>query len=94
VDELKAAPLQPIDARDGGEIVDPKWESRYGHAVAMTRYAVMAKPDPSTPPAPTPEELIRDYTPEPPDVLRLDALRKHLEQVESPTRRRSNVIYE
>lgn len=52
VDELRAAPLQPLDQRDGGEIVDPKWESRHGHAVAMARYAVMSKPDASVEPAP------------------------------------------
>ena len=50
VDELRAAPLQPIDARDGGEIVDPKWEGKSGHAVAMARYAVMSKPDASDEP--------------------------------------------
>jgi hypothetical protein len=44
VDQLRSAPLQPIDKRDGGEIIDPKWESRYGHAVAMCRYAVMTRP--------------------------------------------------
>lgn len=51
VEELRAAPLQPIDKADGGEKVDPAWESRHGHAVAMARYAVMAKPEPSVAPA-------------------------------------------
>lgn len=52
VDELRAAPLQPLDQRDGGEIVDPKWEGKHGHAVAMARYAVMSKPDASEEPPP------------------------------------------
>jgi hypothetical protein len=47
VDELNAAPLQPMDKRDGGEIVDPEWESRHGHAAAMMRYAAMTRPRPS-----------------------------------------------
>jgi hypothetical protein len=58
VEELRAAPLQPIEKRDGGEIIDPAWESRHGHAVAMSRYAAMTLPEPSTePPA---EELTDD----------------------------------
>lgn len=52
VDELRAAPLQPLDQRDGGEIVDPKWEGKHGHAVAMARYATMSKPDASEEPTP------------------------------------------
>jgi hypothetical protein len=56
VDELRAAPLQPLDQRDGGEIVDPKWEGKHGHAVAMARYAVMSKPEPSDEPAPIIED--------------------------------------
>jgi hypothetical protein len=52
VEELKSAPLQPIDKRDGGEIVDPTWESQHGHACAMARYAVMTRPSPSTEPDP------------------------------------------
>lgn len=55
VEELRSAPLQPIDRRLGGEIIDPEWESRHGHAVAMCRYAVMTRPDPSPAPAPVPE---------------------------------------
>ena len=47
VEELRAAPLQPIDKRDGGEMVDPKWESRVGHCVAMCRYSLMTRPAPS-----------------------------------------------
>jgi hypothetical protein len=52
VEQLQSAPLQPIDKRDGGELIDPTWESRYGHQTAMARYAVMAKPAPSERPAP------------------------------------------
>lgn len=86
VEELRAAPLQPLDQRDGGEIVDPKWESRHGHAVAMSRYAAMAKPEPSEPAARTPEELVREYAPLPADELRRDVLRRHIESVERPRR--------
>ena len=93
VEELAAAPLQPLDQRDGGEIVDPKWESRHGHAVAMTRYAVMAKPDASVRAAKRPEELVREYEPAPAEELRRDALRKHLENLERPAPRRA-VIYD
>jgi hypothetical protein len=34
----------------------PDWESKHGHAVAMSRYAVMSKPDTSKAPAPEEEE--------------------------------------
>lgn len=50
VEELQNAPLQPQDKADGLEKVDPTWESRYGHASAMCRYAVMTRPDPSVEP--------------------------------------------
>lgn len=51
VSELRSAPLQPLDKRDGGEIVDPEWESRSGHSAAQARYAVMSRPSASeTPP--------------------------------------------
>lgn len=50
VEQLRNAPLQPVDKRDGGEIIDPVWESRHGHWTAASRYAVMAKPQPSKQP--------------------------------------------
>jgi hypothetical protein len=50
LEELEGAPLQPLEKIDGGEKVDPEWESRHGHAVAMTRYAVMTRPGPSVEP--------------------------------------------
>lgn len=56
VEELRGAPLQPIDKPDAGEKVDPVWESQYGHACAMARYAVMAKPAPSVEPPPEIED--------------------------------------
>ena len=56
IDELEAAPLQPLDKNDGGEKIDPEWESRHGHAAAMARYAVMSKPDASVERAPLEEE--------------------------------------
>lgn len=59
LEEMRAAPLQPIDKKDGGEKINPDWESRHGHAVAMARYAVMSKPDASTAP-PEPVEDVRE----------------------------------
>ena len=59
IEELRTAPLQPIDKRDAGEIISPEWESKHGHACAMARYAVMTKPGASTeppPPDPTDEQ--------------------------------------
>lgn len=50
VDELRTAPLQPMTKPDGGEKINPQWESRHGHAVAMCRYAVMSRPGPSEKP--------------------------------------------
>lgn len=50
VEQLAAAPLQPIDKPDGGEKIDPEWESKYGHGCAAARYTVMAKPGPSDEP--------------------------------------------
>lgn len=56
VDELSSAPKQPLDKRDGGEMVEPEWESRNGHAAAMARYATMVKPQASEPPPETIED--------------------------------------
>jgi hypothetical protein len=42
VEQVRSAPLQPVDKRDGGEMIDPDWERRSGHAVAAARYSVMA----------------------------------------------------
>jgi hypothetical protein len=50
VTELESAPTQPLDKRDGGEIVDQEWEGRNGHAAAMCRYAVLTRPQPSVEP--------------------------------------------
>lgn len=50
ITELRDAPLQPIDKPDGLEKIDPEWESRHGHAVAMCRYALMSRPDASEEP--------------------------------------------
>lgn len=52
VEQLASAPLQPQDRPDGGEKIDPEWESRHGHSVAAARYAVMVKPPASAPPEP------------------------------------------
>jgi hypothetical protein len=47
--------LQPLDRADGGEKIDPEFESRFAHSVAMARYAVMAKPKPSKQPEVLPD---------------------------------------
>jgi hypothetical protein len=60
VEQLRSAPLQPIEKADGGEKIDPDWESRYAHAVPMARYAVMARPAPSTVPPPNPPDVYTD----------------------------------
>jgi hypothetical protein len=49
VEQLRAAPLQPIDKPDGGEKIDPEWEGRHGHACAMSRYACLSRPGASKP---------------------------------------------
>jgi hypothetical protein len=78
VEQLRSAPLQPIDKADAGEKVDPIWEGRYGHFCAMARYAVMSRPSASEEPeAPfeTAEEAAR--------WLRADLLRRDDERFES-----------
>lgn len=54
IDQLSTAPLLPIDSglTDAGEIVDPKWESQHGHAVAAARYGAMSRPGASREPEP------------------------------------------
>jgi hypothetical protein len=65
VDELEAAPLARVGSKDGGEKVDPDWESRHGHAAAMCRYAAMTRPrTPDEPEQPLDDpraELLRQY---------------------------------
>lgn len=66
VDQLKAAPILSTESgrKGAGEIVDPDWETAYGHAHAALRYGMMSRPDPS-------KEL--EY---PTDDLRLEFLKK------------------
>jgi hypothetical protein len=52
VEQLRSAPLQPLDKPDAGEKIDPAWESRYAHGCAAARYAVMTRPAPSERPVP------------------------------------------
>jgi hypothetical protein len=68
--------LQPTDKRDGGEIVDPAWESRHGHAAAMCRYAVMTRPAPSKEPPPWEgvPPWLRDAYLQGSDEMRADAI--------------------
>lgn len=56
IEELRSAPLQPNDKPDGGEKINPEWESHYGHAVAMVRYALMTRPAASVQPYEPPED--------------------------------------
>lgn len=55
VEQLKAAPLQGIDKRHAGEMIDPKWEGKYGHATAAARYIVSSRP--AATPEPEAEEI-------------------------------------
>lgn len=59
VDQLKTAPvnMEPVGQKTGaGEIVDPKWESAYGHAIAAARYGAMSWQQPAEPPAEYPAD--------------------------------------
>lgn len=53
--QLTAAPLQPNGKRNAGEMVDPEWEGRHGHAIAAARYGVLSRPDASKEPEPEPD---------------------------------------
>lgn len=89
VEQLRNAPLQPIDRRDGGEIIDPNWESRTGHQTAMARYAVMAKPAPSAEPKKSLEEELLVPSPDIAEV-RAKRIAERIERVEQPRRRRNH----
>jgi hypothetical protein len=51
VEQLKSAPLLALDSgrKGAGEVVDPEWETQYGHAHAALRYGVMSRPDATAP---------------------------------------------
>lgn len=75
--QLRSAPLQPNDKKDGGEIVDPDWESGQGHAHAAVRYGAMGRLGPS----PEPENI-----PDDPREARMLELRRSLDVTdEEPT---------
>lgn len=63
VEQLSGAPLLPIDSgkQGAGEIVDPEWETQYGHAHAALRYGVLSRPGASTPPEVEPEDPRMDF---------------------------------
>ena len=44
VSEVRAAPLEPFEKRDGGERVEVQWERRRGHAHAALRYLALSRP--------------------------------------------------
>jgi len=52
VEQLRTAPLQPVDKRWAGEMIDPVWEGSHGHAVAAARYGAMSRPAASVAPPP------------------------------------------
>jgi hypothetical protein len=56
VEQVRSAPLAPIEHRYAGEMVDPKWEGSYGHAVAAARYGLMSYPSASERPNPLPDD--------------------------------------
>jgi hypothetical protein len=55
VEQLRTAPLTPIDHRYAGEMIDPNWEGHYGHAVAAARYGMVSWPSASVEPERPPE---------------------------------------
>jgi len=60
VEQLKTAPLQPVDKRWAGEMIDPHWEGAHGHALAAARYGAMSRPQPAeAPPDPLETEADR-----------------------------------
>ncbi len=61
VEQLKSAPLQPIDKRHAGEMIDPKWEGSHGHAVAAARYTVLSRAAPSVEPEPEDDDPRRAF---------------------------------
>src|SRR5215831_1894395 len=59
-EQLRTAPLQPVDRRWAGEMIDPLWEGAHGHALAAARYGAMSRPAPSVaPPDPLETEAER-----------------------------------
>lgn len=90
VEQLEQAPLQPLEKRHGGEIIDPEWEGRHGHAIAALRYGAMTRPQPSNEPNPEDEipPHLREGWTDPKamaEELRADALRRHEQRVGSDT---------
>ena len=56
VEQLRSAPLAPIEHRYAGEMIDSKWEGAYGHAVAAARYGMVSWPSASTEPELPPDD--------------------------------------
>lgn len=50
VEQLRVAQLQPVEKRHAGEMIDPDWEGRHGHATAAARYGALSRPAPSVEP--------------------------------------------
>jgi hypothetical protein len=56
IEQFKSAPVA-ADGVDAGEVIDGKWESAHGHAIASARYGALSRPSPSEePPAPLEDE--------------------------------------
>jgi hypothetical protein len=91
ITQLRDAPLNE-HAQDGnppGEIIDVRWESRFGHAVAAARYGAMSRPDASveTPPWMSVKPSLREDYLLPPDELRRQAIAEHYAKRERELKR-------
>jgi hypothetical protein len=64
-EQMKTAPLTPLEHRFAGEMIDPKWEGPHGHSHASARYGVASRFDPSEEPPDaaerSPEEQRADH---------------------------------
>jgi len=56
LEQLRSAPLAPIEHRYAGEMIDSRWEGAYGHAVAAARYGMVSWPSASVEPETPPED--------------------------------------
>ncbi len=91
-EQLRTAPLQPVEKRYAGEMIDPVWESRYGHAVAAARYGVMSRPDPSEEPGETAEQQ-RLRPPRDENELRAEYLRDVCRQRDQSARKQGTTVF-
>jgi hypothetical protein len=55
IEQFTSAPVA-ADGADAGEVIDGKWESAHGHAIASARYGSLSRPSPSEEPPPPLED--------------------------------------